>query len=217
MTSPPFRLRLRLPSSKQETLSLSSPVTIRTLLDGIQPFLQVDITQIGLKVGYPPKPLDLGAADTWGRDVNDIGIKSGETLVVTIEETVEEPVIPAQPAVSAKRQLTPTKSASPSKRGRGSVEEEPPEIPVEGGSVILRVMEDDNSCMFNALIYCIGKGLYEAKDLRQRDSLKILIVVVATKIREDSVRFDAATLGRTLDEYCAWITRPNRYFPIVLT
>ena len=30
------------------------------------------------------------------------------------------------------------------------------------------------------------------------------------KIREDPVRFDAATLGRSVDEYCAWISRTNR-------
>lgn len=36
------------------------------------------------------------------------------------------------------------------------------------------------------------------------------MVVVVAKIREDPVRFDAATLGRTVDEYCTWISRPNR-------
>jgi hypothetical protein len=41
--------------------------------------------------------------------------------------------------------------------------------------------------------------------------LRVLMVVVVKKIREDSVRFDAATLGRSVDEYCAWIMRPNRY------
>jgi len=38
----------------------------------------------------------------------------------------------------------------------------------------------------------------------------MLTVVVARKIREDPVRFDAATLGRSVDEYCAWISRSKR-------
>jgi ubiquitin thioesterase OTU1 len=39
----------------------------------------------------------------------------------------------------------------------------------------------------------------------------ILIIVVATSIRNDPERFNDATLGRPVDEYCAWITRANRY------
>jgi hypothetical protein len=36
-------------------------------------------------------------------------------------------------------------------------------------------------------------------------------IVVVSRIRDDSVRFDAATLGRTVDEYCTWIQRPNSW------
>jgi hypothetical protein len=39
------------------------------------------------------------------------------------------------------------------------------------------------------------------------------MVVVVNKIREDPVRFDDATLGRSVDEYCSWISRPNRSTP----
>jgi hypothetical protein len=38
-------------------------------------------------------------------------------------------------------------------------------------------------------------------------------LVVVKKIRADPVRFDDATLGRTVDEYCSWIARPNMSFP----
>jgi hypothetical protein len=34
---------------------------------------------------------------------------------------------------------------------------------------------------------------------------------VVRKIREDPLRFDDATLGRTVDEYCAWISRSTRF------
>jgi hypothetical protein len=45
--------------------------------------------------------------------------------------------------------VTPVKPASPPKRGP-SVQDEPPEISVEGGTIVLRIMEDDNSCMYNS-------------------------------------------------------------------
>ena len=179
---PPFRVRLRLPSSKQETLTLSRPVTIKSLLEGIQPFVNVDITQIGLRVAYPPKSLELGNPSEWDRNVKEIGINNGEGLVVRINvesSTGTEPTAPASPSpVSSKpppvaiaappapvvepsmatpvnpfvmpraeRPQSPAKRVSPAKRGP-SVQEEPPEIPLEGGTIVLRVMEDDNSCMY---------------------------------------------------------------------
>jgi hypothetical protein len=169
-----FRVRLRLPSSKQETLSLPTPVTIRALLERIQPFVEVDLTQIGLRLAYPPKAFDLGSPSEWDRNVKDIGINNGEGLVVIITEerpsTTTQPTPPSQPNVAEPVSVQPTKpkssnlkvsfnniehpvtlakSSSPSKRDRGpSVLEEPPEIPLDGGTIVLRIMEDDNSCMY---------------------------------------------------------------------
>lgn len=206
---PPFRVRLRLPSSKQETLSLARPVTIRALLQGIQPFVDADLTHIGLRFVYPPKQIDLGSTAEWDRNVKEIGINNGEGLVVRVttgEKSTEADSQPSAPIDTSATQepisvqpvkpkfttfqnlfveskeeghVSPAKSKSPARRDRGpSVQEEPPEIPVEGGSVVLRVMEDDNSCLygflmallmerFNALIYCVGRGAFQAKDLRQ--------------------------------------------------
>lgn len=132
-----FRVRLRLPSSKQETLSLPSPVTIRALLEGIQPLVDVELTQIRLRLAYPPKSLDLGSPTEWHRNVKEIGINNGEGLVVRIgggETTSSEsttgdvpqpelsspvPVqpVPVQPKVfpntfAADRPVTPVKPPS---------------------------------------------------------------------------------------------------------
>jgi hypothetical protein len=169
-----FRVRLRLPSSKQETLSLPYPVTIRTLLEAIRPFVEVDTTQIGLKIAYPPKQLDLGSPEEWDREVKQVGISSGEALVVTIEENkpstptkqtdvaipqsvLSQPVPTKMPRFDTlfsesmdERPLKQARRNSPLKRDRGSsVQEEPPEIPVEGGTVVLRIMADDNSCLYS--------------------------------------------------------------------
>lgn len=47
---------------------------------------------------------------------------------------------------------SPEKTASPVKRSKGpSVQDEPPEVEIEGGTVVLRIMEDDNSCMYFSL------------------------------------------------------------------
>jgi len=169
-----FRVRLRLPS-KQETLTLSPPVSIRALLEGVQSNVGGDISQIGLKLGYPPKQVDLGASSKWDEDVSTIGIKNGETLIVTTSEPSEEtePELPeSKPVATAAAASGPVKrnfttfqdtiskessenvpmqrnTPSPPKRGRPSAQDEPPEIPVEGGSVVMRIMADDNSCMYS--------------------------------------------------------------------
>jgi hypothetical protein len=198
-----FRLRLRLPSSKQETLTLPSPVTIRTLLNTIAPLLNTDPHQIELRTIYPPKSIDLGSEDAWTRDIRDVGIQNGEGLIVSLrtptsaeeEETPtvvpakkeeeaakpSEAVKPSVPVAQTNRAIPVQKSLRSSPLARVN-KDEPPEIEVEGGTVILRIMEDDNSCMFfphntrsqfvandrfNALIYCIGRGAFQAADLRQ--------------------------------------------------
>ena len=146
-----LRVRLRLPS-KQETLTLPTPATIRSLLEGIQGFVGGELDEIGIKHGYPPKQVDLNR-EPWDMDVSTLGIKNGETLIVSAESTVAEKPAAAPP----ERTFTPsqgsfTRSIPPaSPRVRPS---EPPEIPVEGGSVVLRIMADDNSCMY-ILLYLL--------------------------------------------------------------
>src|SRR5579859_3353595 len=205
----PFRVRVRLPTSKQETLTLTRPVTINSLLEGIQPFVNVDVTQIGIKIAYPSKVIDLGPPETWNRQVNEVGINSGESLAITILENgtantttttttqgntstamtgtsvdgtatpvlkpstpMQEPIsvqpvkprivatldnkfgttttAPAAPAEKRPSNLSPArKTGSPAKRSKGpSVQDEPPEVEIEGGTIVLRIMEDDNSCMY---------------------------------------------------------------------
>jgi ubiquitin thioesterase OTU1 len=168
-----FRLRLRLPSSKQETLTLPSPVTIRALLDSIAPLLNTDPQQIELRTTYPPKSIDLGPEDTWTRDIRTVGIQNGEGLIVSLRAPTTAPEEEAQTVVPAKEEepVRPSELVKPSvpvaqtSRGvpaqralRSSPlarvsKDEPPEIQVEGGTVILRIMEDDNSCMFSPLQY----------------------------------------------------------------
>jgi len=178
-------MRLRLPSSKQETLTLPQPVTIKSLLEGIQPFVNVDVTQIELRVAYPPKNIELGKPSEWNRNVKDIGINNGEGLVVRINAestdtsssgappsnvSTKAPsvpnvaaAVPVQQSVAtppnpfvmprAERPQTPAKRGLPATRGP-SVQEEPPEVPLEGGTVVLRIMEDDNSCMYVPMGFC---------------------------------------------------------------
>jgi hypothetical protein len=67
---------------------------------------------------------------------------------------------------------------------------------------------------FNSLIYSVGRhrSQTDAKALRQGILYtKLSNPVVAYKILQDPVRFNATTLGKPIPEYCEWITRDTRF------
>lgn len=76
--------------------------------------------------------------------------------------------------------------------------ESPPSIPglPPGSMMVRRVVEGDNSCLFNAVGYVIhgSRGL--------ADNLRALI---ARTVADDPETFTEAWLERPNDEYCAWI------------
>lgn len=64
------------------------------------------------------------------------------------------------------------------------------------GKVLLRVMPDDNSCLFRAISYVVTLGLCPVEDLRQ---------AVVDAIRGDPDRYNEAVLEKSVDNYCRWI------------
>ena len=68
--------------------------------------------------------------------------------------------------------------------------------------VVRRVIESDNSCLFNAVAYAAEKSLREATRLRK---------VIVDAIRAEPATFDAAFLGKPPSEYTEWISRPNSW------
>jgi len=140
-----FRVRLRLPSA-QETLVLEKP-TIRSLLEAIQPFVNVkNLTGISARFVYPPKSVDFGSPTEWDNGLDSIGIKNGETLIIAM--TQEQPRLPQGPlapaAVEAPQEVWRAPLAGPSRAKTPEAEQ----VPVGGGTVVLRVMADDNSCLY---------------------------------------------------------------------
>ena len=69
--------------------------------------------------------------------------------------------------------------------------------------MVLRVMPDDNSCMFRALgAAVLGPGLDSVTELRS---------VVAQSIQAQPELYSAAVLQMAPDAYCGWIQRPDAW------
>jgi len=76
--------------------------------------------------------------------------------------------------------------------------DDPPDVRLSSGrgTAILRVMEDDNSCLFRALSYVMTRGMMTVEELRE---------MVAGTIQENKDTYSQAVLEQKPDDYCEWI------------
>ncbi|KAG2206943.1 hypothetical protein INT47_008412 [Mucor saturninus] len=108
--------------------------------------------------GYPPKPISDNTIS-----LKDAGLRDGDTLNIKILDTVVAPV---------------------HKENSTTVKEGIVETPT--GFLTLRVMDDDNSCLFRS-------------------------IVVVEGIKSDPITYSDATLGQPRDKYMDWIQKPNAW------
>ena len=85
-----------------------------------------------------------------------------------------------------------------SRKGNKDVESDPPEMamPSHSATMVLRIMPDDNSCMFRAF----GSAM-----MGSIDGMTELRSLVAQTIQSQPDVYSAAVLDQPLDEYCRWI------------
>ena len=197
-----MRIRVRGPSGVR-TITLEPSQTVTELKSAIQE--ATSVPDFDLKCGYPPQPLDMTAIDGETR-LSDIGIKlDGEQLIVMpreIQSKLEHPVKTSDglPAQQNAKPL-PTQSSQPLlplESKQTGVENDPPELPLPslGGTLVLRVMPDDNSCMFRALSSAVMGSL---------DGMTELRAVVARVIQENPELYGEGILQKSPDDYCRWI------------
>jgi ubiquitin thioesterase OTU1 len=100
-------------------------------------------------------------------------------------------------STTAKR--PPAADRSRSRKSNADMLNDPPEIvlPEHGGTLVLRIMPDDNSCLFRAIASAIMPGLDTMNELRS---------VVAQTIQANPDVYSKAVLdNKDPDDYCRWI------------
>lgn len=224
-----MRLRIRSPSGVS-TITLDDSATVSDLLTTISETTSLPL--FDLKWGFPPQPLDpsLYGLSTLLKDT-DLKL-NGEQLIVIAQETESQLSKPAQDEVTPQLdQVSPPSSKSTSfssqpgsskpttrsspRRNPGdplsltrktpALDDDPPEIPIpsHGGTVVLRVMPDDNSCLFRALGSAVmGDALDAMTELRS---------LVAQGIQAEPELYNEAILQQPPDEYCRWIQMPSSW------
>jgi ubiquitin thioesterase OTU1 len=186
----PVRIRLRAPNG-QHTISLEDTAAVSDLLTSISNTTELALFE--LKWGFPPQPLDpaLYGMSTLLTDT-DLKLNGAQIIVISKEDESIRP----QP-----KQASQSEPAAPLslQRKENPQIKDTPEVPVpaRGGTMVLRVMPDDNSCMFRAL----GSAVLSDS----LDAMTELRSLVAQRIQANPVMYNEAVLQRTPDEYCKWI------------
>ena len=108
---------------------------------------------------------------------------------------------------NSERQSSPPSNRPAPAQGwtaRATDEDDPPGVALANGqgTVILRVMEDDNSCLFRALNYVLTRSMMSVVGLRQ---------LVADTIRKNPTTYNEAVLEQSHDAYCEWIKKDSSW------
>ncbi|KAK7508974.1 zinc finger protein [Phyllosticta citriasiana] len=213
-----MRMRVRGPSGVKN-VTLSEDAMVAELQSLIAESSGVPLYD--LKIGYPPQPLNLEEFEPTVF-LKDTGLKlDGEQLLVaprSINEQLSHPLQNTTPAVAAPLPGSQAHAANQASelqqplglsRKANNIESEPPElyVPSQGMSMVLRVMPDDNSCLFRAVgTAVLGDSLDVMRELRG-----IVAEAIQNLAREQPDLYNEATLEKSPDDYCRWIQRDDAW------
>ncbi|KAI9804141.1 MAG: hypothetical protein M1825_001543 [Sarcosagium campestre] len=193
-----MQIRIRGPSGSTTAL-ISDGDTVSDLLRVIRE--RTGITNFDVKLGYPPRPLQLGTLDP-SLLLAELSVKlDGEQLLISERDpppaTATAEGTPGTQRAVANKPLSLARK--PTGIGKDANSKDAPEVsmPSHGGTLVLRIMPDDNSCLFRAFgSTMLGSTL---------DSMTELRSLVASAIQARPDVYTAAVLDRARDDYCRWI------------
>lgn len=213
-----MRIRVRGPSGTSSIITLGNSATIETLREAIT--AETNLTSFEIKYGFPPKTLDLNQYPSSSL-VSEIDVKlNGEQLIVNKtsssalqqkSESTRQPQSPTEKQGSLQSPSTVSQSKSKPRpqqsaaaplslsRKQNPAMDDPPEVfmPEVGGTLVLRIMPDDNSCLFRAVASAAISELDAVTELRS---------VIAQTIHHNPEKYSKAILDdKEPEAYCRWI------------
>ncbi|OAP65437.1 hypothetical protein AYL99_01409 [Fonsecaea erecta] len=220
-----MRVRIRDPSGKSSTVTLDESATVDTLRKTIK--TETSLSSFEVKYGYPPKTLLLDQLPpSRPLSELDVRL-NGEQLIVNevkppsqksdLQPTSSDPLGHAPRTADSSRHHGPTStgftstskpaarsqeaSAAPLSLSRKQNPEmaDPPEIwcPDLQGTLVLRIMPDDNSCLFRAVASAVLSDMDAVTELRS---------IIAQNIQANPEKYTKAILdNKEPDAYCRWI------------
>jgi len=174
-----MKVQLRFPAG-QERLTLENDSTLGAFIDTVAEKASIPAQHVQISFGYPPKSLMAANPDSLISD------HFGNGECITVNECPEDPTLarsaPEAPAAApvSSRPAAPTTSPAP----------------CSAGTVVRRVVDADNSCLFSSVAYTL---------LRDRSAGLKLREVVANEIMSRPDDYNEAVLEKPPAVYCEWI------------
>ncbi|CAG8511961.1 10582_t:CDS:10, partial [Ambispora gerdemannii] len=160
---------------------LTEQSTFDELKRAIQERTGIPPRQQELKFGYPPRVASISGTAT----LSTTGIKSGDMIILN--------------EISAEHNAAAITIELEKRKSRGEVIS----VASDHGVVVLREMENDNSCLFRAIgNYVLERSTGLAQSLRQ---------VIIDHVRNDPETYPDVFLERPRGEYCNWIAQQNSW------
>ncbi|KAI2602694.1 OTU-domain-containing protein [Hypoxylon sp. NC1633] len=201
-----MKIRYKAPSGGT-TLELEDDATVSQLIESLKS--STGFADVTVKYGWPPKALSANQDDV---SLRSLGLQRENLTVVPIESAptpvalaVEESQFIQQGPVET---ALPDLQSSVGKNGGIKDQSISVHMPETGSTLVLRVMPDDNSCLFTAVGGAL-RGLPSAPDEScNAPSLRRLVV---DHIRANTDKYSAAILGKSPDAYCRNMLEPSSW------
>ncbi|XP_075971327.1 yod1 deubiquitinase [Anticarsia gemmatalis] len=173
-------------NGQQILKDLTSDSTVGELKMFLSSISDVSIERVCVLCGYPPKPLDISNDN---KKISDIGLKTGETLIV------EEKAVPSGANIPPEPKPKPVENGIASHETIG---------PCRPGILMKKVVPSDNSCLFTSIGFVLNGSVDTSVHTLMRQ-------IIAMEVASDTETYNEAMLGKPNAEYCVWIQQPSSW------
>ncbi|KAI1412674.1 OTU-domain-containing protein [Hypoxylon sp. FL1857] len=199
------------------TVELPDDATVQDLISKFKD--ELGFTDVTVKYGWPLKAISAAqnndSLKSLGLDRENLTVAAGaqETqqqaeAEATSTPATASPPAPAAPAPALAPEALPGVQSSSQGQGSQGIKDQNISVfmPETGSSLVLRVMPDDNSCLFTAVGGAL-RGLRPGADENfQAPALRRLVV---DHILANPEKYNAAVLEKSPETYCANMLKPD--------
>ncbi|KAI1803557.1 OTU-domain-containing protein [Daldinia bambusicola] len=209
-----MRFRFKAPSGGG-TVELGDGSTVHELVEAIKS--ATGLTDVTVKYGWPPKALTAEQAELSAQslglhreNLTVVPVENGSTAASQTTQPTPEPATTTTTPAAALPGLESSSSGKQKSTKTKGIKDQNISVsmPETGSTLVLRVMPDDNSCLFTAVGGALRGLRSDPSEIFTPDALRRLVV---DHIRAHPEKYSAVILGKSPDAYCAGMLRPDTW------
>ncbi|XXH01171.1 hypothetical protein Hte_007524 [Hypoxylon texense] len=199
-------------------VEIDDGATVSQLLDALK--TSTGLADVTVKYGWPPKALEAHQFET---SLQELGLQRESLTIAPVGNSATDASAAAAPIPTTEGSREPTQKTTD--RGNASLSSTQPmataqssmgikdqnisvPMPETNSTLVLRIMPDDNSCMFTAVGGAL-RGLQSAAD--KNYSAHELRRIVVDHIQANPDKYSAAILGKPVAAYCRNMLQPDTW------